>query len=105
MRTRESNTVVQQAVARTIPDGLDFMYSTPDLRVDPGFGLYLPAESWSQHKVFQHISKYTFPESAPPNIKAVWATLADWYSAHQLASDLSSCLLITWPHLPHMAGL
>lgn len=95
--------IVRKIVARTVPAGVEYMLSIPDVRVDPGFDAYLDAASWSQHQVFDGIGKWKFPPSAPTNTKAVWASLRDWHSANQRALDTGG-MPIQWPDL-HMQGL
>eukprot|EP00962_Isochrysis_galbana_P061148 scaffold36278_cov134-Isochrysis_galbana.AAC.2 len=57
--------IVRKIVARTVPAGVEYMLSIPDVRVDPGFDAYLDAASWSRHQVFDGIGKWKFPPSAP----------------------------------------
>eukprot|EP00962_Isochrysis_galbana_P026915 scaffold8413_cov135-Isochrysis_galbana.AAC.1 len=83
-----SGTVSKRRVLRTNQSGVEFMLKSPDLRVDPGYEEFLCEADWSMKKVFSDIAKVTFPPAAPPDTKAVWASLGVWHGQHERSRDV-----------------
>jgi hypothetical protein len=84
--------------------GVEFMHKLPDVRVDPGYESFLQAVDWSMDRVFSDAQKVNYGVQANAETKAVWATLAEWHNAHQLASDVSMGQLPVTFTEPHMRG-
>lgn len=99
----ETNTVVKRRVLRTVPEGVDFMLKMPDPRVDPGLEEFLTEADWSRERVLKDLQKVTYPATASPSVKEVWATLGEWHRQHQHSADLGGTLRVQFDEA-HMGG-
>ena len=99
------NGVVEHGVRvlRTIPEGVSFMLSYPDIASNPGLEKWKDDDEWSRQKVFDSLCRQWKYSSAPLSTatsahgpKDSWDALRDWYASHQTVDSL--------PRMPFSIG-
>ena len=95
-RTRPNGTVERNVrVLRSIPGGINFMLSYPDISSDPGLEPWKEDEDWKRETVFDSLCRqWSFCKVTPTTATSQhgprdsWDAMAKWYSSHQTVDTM-----------------
>ena len=97
-RTQANGSIERNVrVLRSIPGGLPFMLSYPDISTDPGLEVWKEDEEWSRDTVFDSLCRrWTYSQrpvptaTSPHGPRDTWDAISAWYSSHQTIDTMPS---------------